>query len=220
VVTVRSSDDATGTTLEVADNGVGFDASQAYRLFRPLQRLHAADQFDGHGLGLALVKAVADRHQGEVAAGQRPGGGAIFSLWLPRRGDPAPHVTQASQRRVLLVDDDELVLNTLARALERDGHLVTRARDARMALAALGEHPCDILLSDWALPGMDGAALAQQARRMCPAAEIVLMSGRSGLRLELGDDQVRSIDRFVAKPLPLATLRRLVAGELAAEDAA
>lgn len=219
LVEVRCHEGATGTTLEVLDNGVGFDAAQMHRLFQPLQRLHAADAFDGNGLGLAIVKAVVDRHGGTTSARRRATGGAAFCIVLPRR-EPAPSQlapTPAPVRRfsVLLVDDDELVLDTLARALERDGYAVTRARDARAALDFLGHDAHDILVSDWALPGMDGVALVEDARRMRPALRTVLMSGRAGLQDELGPQAVAAIDAFVTKPMPLSTFRAVVGRVLA-----
>jgi PAS domain S-box-containing protein len=70
--------------LAVRDNGVGFDPAQADRLFQLFQRLHRPDEFDGSGLGLALVRRVMEKHGGRAWAEGQPGGGATFYLGLPR----------------------------------------------------------------------------------------------------------------------------------------
>ena len=68
----------------VADNGVGFPAEQSSRLFEPFQRLHAAEGYEGTGVGLAIVRRIVERHGGRVWAESVPGRGATFRFALPR----------------------------------------------------------------------------------------------------------------------------------------
>lgn len=70
----------------VCDNGLGFDAAYADRLFQPLQRLHRASDFEGSGVGLAIMRRIVERHGGSVRAEGRPGAGACFGFDLP--GEP------------------------------------------------------------------------------------------------------------------------------------
>jgi signal transduction histidine kinase len=76
-----------GVTVHVADNGEGFDAASAARLFQPFQRLHGA-AFDGHGVGLSIVRRAVERHGGRVWAKGEPGVGATFSFSLPQSAPP------------------------------------------------------------------------------------------------------------------------------------
>ncbi|HEV7913380.1 MAG TPA: MHYT domain-containing protein [Albitalea sp.] len=72
-----------GHTVWVRDNGVGFDPAYADKLFSPFHRLHGADRFEGHGMGLANVRRIVLRHAGSVSAQGTPGEGATFSIELP-----------------------------------------------------------------------------------------------------------------------------------------
>ena len=71
------------TWFEVSDNGIGFDPAYAGKLLRPFQRLHAADEFAGEGVGLASVKRIIERHGGVIFGEGLPGEGARFRFTLP-----------------------------------------------------------------------------------------------------------------------------------------
>ena len=89
---VRIGSDANGRCY-IQDNGVGFDAALASRLFAPFRRLHSREQFEGQGMGLANVRSIVERHGGDIRAEGKPGQGARFSFWLPataaQLADPA-----------------------------------------------------------------------------------------------------------------------------------
>ena len=72
-----------GPEFFVRDNGVGFDAAAAKRLFAPFERFHGSDEFPGTGVGLATVKRIVERHGGRIRAESRPGAGATFRWTLP-----------------------------------------------------------------------------------------------------------------------------------------
>jgi signal transduction histidine kinase len=78
------ADAAGGHRLRISDNGIGFDMTQAGRLFRPFERLHTSATFEGTGMGLANVRRIMERHGGSVEAESAPGQGAAFTLVFPR----------------------------------------------------------------------------------------------------------------------------------------
>lgn len=75
-----------GTAIYVQDNGVGFNAQDASKLFLTFQRMHAGDEYQGSGIGLATVKRIIQRHAGQVWAESTPGEGATFYFSLPSQG--------------------------------------------------------------------------------------------------------------------------------------
>ena len=160
-----------GTTafleIAVSDTGIGISAADQDRLFSAFTQIDSslARNYEGTGLGLALVRRLAELHGGAVGVESAPGQGSTFRVWLPCRpvpecliaqhgaGEPA---RQPSGDRVLVVEDESRAFELLRLALERDGFKVARAADAQEARARLEAETPDLITLDILLPGEDG----------------------------------------------------------------
>ncbi|KFL37102.1 PAS domain S-box protein [Arenimonas donghaensis] len=87
--------DGPGWILRFIDNGIGFEPRHAEKVFAPFQRLHGRQEYDGTGIGLAIVRRIVERHRGAIQAEGRPGEGASFVIRLPER-QPADRGTLAN----------------------------------------------------------------------------------------------------------------------------
>jgi CheY-like chemotaxis protein len=140
---------------------------------------------DGTGLGLSMVQGFAEQSGGEVHIESVPGHGTTVQLWLPAVASassaPKQQDTSAKLRgsgRVLLVDDVSDVLVTARAFLARAGFQVVQAGNGDQALAVLaaGER-FDVVVSDYAMPGLNGVELIEQARALQPGLAALLITG-------------------------------------------
>jgi signal transduction histidine kinase len=75
------------TSIEIRDNGIGFDPAHAGRIFEPFERLHGRAEFEGTGIGLAICRRIVERHGGTISANAHPGEGASITMSLPIDAD-------------------------------------------------------------------------------------------------------------------------------------
>jgi len=213
----REGDDA---VLRVADTGMGMPPQLTARVFeafvqgeRPLDRSQG-----GLGIGLTLVRRLAELHGGSAeAASEGPGRGSLFTVRLPAIEPPASSRAQShagarvSPRDVLVVEDNADARDTLRRMLELEGHRVRVAVDGVSALEAVRAAPPEIALIDIGLPRMDGYELARRIRAELagPQPLLVAVTGYGlpqdrNLALEAG------FDLHLVKPVDAQTLARVL----------
>jgi two-component system CheB/CheR fusion protein len=158
--------------LRILDDGVGMDSAILRRLFQPFMQAEATldRSRGGLGLGLALVKGLVEMHGGEVCAlSDGPGKGSEFIVELPLDATPAetmPTVdgTEASSRRVLIIEDNVDAANSLREVLEFGQHVVTVAHNGSDGLAKARLCDPEIVFCDIGLPGLDGYQVARAFR--------------------------------------------------------
>ncbi len=193
--------------LTVSDSGAGMDEETVSRIFDPYytDKPHGK----GTGLGLAIVHGVVNTHGGSIQVDSAVDVGTSVRVYLPVvDAEPQRRFVRAKEdmkrgdgQRILIVDDDELVLQTVDIMVQALGYTSSTWSDPKAALAAFVESPddYDAILVDYKMPGMTGLELFEEARKVRPDVPIIVMSGNAeGLR-EAGVD-------YIAKPLSLAQL--------------
>ena len=220
VSVVREGADA---VLRVADEGIGMPPELVARVFDPfVQGERPLDRsYGGLGIGLTLVRRLAELHGGSAnAASEGPGKGSVFTVRLPAVEAPAtraggrPADAAARPREVLVVEDNPDARETLQRLLEHEGHRVRVAVDGPAALEALRSARPEIALIDIGLPGMDGYELARRIRADIDAERKLVLVAITGYGLP--EDRRRSaaagFDAHLIKPLDLDALDALLSG--------
>ncbi|HYN45560.1 MAG TPA: PAS domain S-box protein [Allosphingosinicella sp.] len=173
--------------IAVADTGQGMTAEVAARATEPFFSTKPLGK--GTGLGLAQVYGIVRQSGGTLRIESREGGGTTVRLLLPRadgvaeaeqeEGEAAARGAEAAAAgaRLFVVDDDAGVREFLAESLVSLGYRVETLDGAAAALAALADAPPDLMLIDFAMPGMNGAELAGEVRARFPGMPIVFVTG-------------------------------------------
>jgi len=195
--------------LAVIDTGTGMDAATLARATEPFFTTKGIGK--GTGLGLSMIHGLAEQMKGELVLRSVIGKGTTAELWLPvtdvRQDAAAPTpvpetIDQPRNLRVLVVDDDSLVLMNTAALLEDMGYVVTEASSATEALAMFKDGSAfDLLITDQAMPGMPGTQLIEKTREIVPNLPIILASGYG----ELPEAAIHDIIKL-AKPFGQAQL--------------
>jgi signal transduction histidine kinase len=170
--------------LSVADTGAGMDSAVLRRVAEPFFTTKGVGK--GTGLGLAMVKGFSEQCGGGFSVSSQKGVGTTVSLWLPQAdgavasfdADPEAVGRPVRGGLVLLVDDDDLVRQTLADQLEVEGYRVLCAADGEAAMALLrSTKQVDAIVTDLVMPGMSGLTLIQNAQSLRPRLAAILLTG-------------------------------------------
>ncbi|MDE2428692.1 MAG: response regulator [Burkholderiales bacterium] len=220
--------------LIVKDNGIGISAEDQARLFQPFTQIDStlARRHQGTGLGLAMVKRLAELQGGKVLLSSAPGQGSTFTIYLPWKteDDPTPsygaplsprpeeklEVTVTTpaiygQMTALVVEDDDQSAEVLRLQLESAGFRMIRARSAEEALALANQECPDLITLDIMLPEMDGWAFLEQFKHhpqfsSVPVVIVSIVADR-GRGLSLGASHV--LQKPVARDELISALHTL-----------
>lgn len=198
-----------GVLLKVSDTGPGMGPAQQARLFQRFEQgemPRPGVRQVGSGLGLAICRELVEAMGGRIRIDSAPGRGTTFEVLLPlppvaiaAPADDGPR-RPLPPKRVLLVEDDPTVAETVAGLLARDGHVVRVAAHGLEALAALDEHDFDLALLDLDLPVVDGFELARLIRAAGHALPLAALTARVDPRDEPAAFAA-GMDGFLRKPV-------------------
>ena len=198
----------------VADNGPGIPAELRARVFEPY--FTTKPMGVGTGVGLAVSLGIIEAHGGTLTVECPVAGGTHFHMVLPAvTADPVNALPTRAQdkdtamRRILIVDDEVAVRETLAEILEGAGHRVATAASGWEALERLKESLYDLILTDMRMPDMDGRGLYREIQKRWPqqAGRVIFITGDT-LTSALGDVDAESCRPVIEKPfLPNDVLR-------------
>jgi PAS domain S-box-containing protein len=221
-VTVRVDAVGGAGEIRVRDAGAGMSEELLARLFEPFAQADAglARSKGGLGLGLALVKGLAELHGGSVqASSEGPGLGSEFVIRLPLATNQRPSAARGMERGdgaaldVLIIEDNVDAAESLADVLRGEGHRVYVAIDGRSGVALARERKPDVVLCDIGLPDVDGYEVARTLRGdpLLRSVRLIAVTGYAQ-----PEDKARAeaagFDGHLAKPAPPAALVALLNG--------
>ncbi|MEE4348653.1 MAG: ATP-binding protein [Pacificimonas sp.] len=171
--------------ISVADDGCGMSAEAVSKAFEPF--FTTKESGAGTGLGLSMVHGFSSQANGTVRIETEEGVGTVVTILLPKSGSAAsadqpiePGLgadVDLSGLSVLVVDDDDGVRSSMVEALKLFNADVSTAESGSAALESLEKRTVDVVLTDFAMPGMDGAALAEAVRRQYPDIRVLVATG-------------------------------------------
>ncbi|MDT7817675.1 MAG: hypothetical protein QOJ42_7591, partial [Acidobacteriaceae bacterium] len=207
-----------GLLVEVADNGVGMDEETRRRCLEPFFTTKGER---GTGLGLAMVYGMVQRHDADFEIESTAGQGTTvrLSFAVPVGGAPdlAPKTPRPapSSARILVVDDDPLIIRVLCEVLKRDGHEVIAANGGKAGIDAFSAaqrqgKPFTVVITDLGMPRIDGRKVASFVKSASQATPVILLTGW-GQRLIAEGDVSPHVDRVLSKPTKIGELREALA---------
>lgn len=208
-----------GITLSVSDNGVGIPHEMLDKVFEPFRQI-PTKRSSGLGIGLSVVKKLAEMHGGSItASSEGVGKGSEFTLVLPRtlqqtpvhareKESDAPQSTSAL--KVLVVDDNEEAAHSLGKLLTLRGHNVTLAHGGADAITSARRDTPNVILLDIGLPDMDGYEVARNLREDETPSTLIALTGY-GQEEDKQRAKNAGFDFHLTKPVGLAEIEGLFA---------
>ncbi len=200
--------------ISVIDSGVGMQPDLIDKIFEPFFTTKELNK--GTGLGLSTVQAIVKSHNGAINVYSELGKGTTFKVYLPAMNisNVAPHVEtepvnlpRGNGETILVVDDEASILTITSQTLQAFGYSVVTASDGTEALAAYVEHrnKIAVVLTDMAMPVLDGPATIRALKKLNPAVKII---GASGLNVNgsITNNVGIGVKHFLVKPYTAGTL--------------
>ncbi|MCH6257507.1 PAS domain-containing protein [Puniceicoccaceae bacterium K14] len=208
-ISINIEDVADTVRIKVSDTGHGMSEEVKSKCLDPF---YTTKGKLGTGLGLSIVMGVIQRHGGQFNVDSQQGKGTDITISLPahapeRKVEQEAEHTQIKNQslKILLVDDEEVLLEVISELLGSGGHVVDNFAEPKSALEQFKSHEYDLVITDRAMPGMSGDQLAAEMKKAKPHVPIFMVTGFGDLIKETGE-MPANIDEVLGKPLPLDVL--------------
>lgn len=195
--------------LQIADTGAGMTPEVRSRCLEPFYSTKAEH---GTGLGLGIVYGIVRRHDGTIEIESAPNRGTTITISVPLYKEEVQPVKTPSAEpaarplRILVVEDEPLVREVISVYLSEDNHEIETAKNGREGLEKFKAGTFDLVLTDRAMPEMNGDVLASEIKKIAPRQPVVLLTGFGDLMSGAGE-RPAGVDLVVSKPFTLNTLR-------------
>ena len=203
--------------IEVRDTGCGLDKELIEKIFDPY--FSTKKKGEGTGLGLALVQAIVNDHEGFLEVDSQPNRGTSFYIYLPIIGKTALPGTLSTKKppllkgneKIMLVDDEKSIRSVFKDLLERNGYKVNAFENGFEALKEFKKNPdhFDLVITDMTMPGIPGDELATELLDIRPGLPIILSTGYSEKMTETKAHEI-GIRKYIHKPIANKDLAILV----------
>ena len=214
---VQTSQVGSIITVRIKDGGLGMSEEVSHQCFEPF---FSTKGRGGTGLGLAMVYGVVRRHEGSIDIKSQEGKGSTFSIRFPIRNPVVDRkekvavlelVGQVTKKlHVLVVDDESMVREVLQEYLSGDGHEVTLAKDGLEALGHFKQKKFDLVITDRAMPEMNGDQLAEAVKKISPDTPLIMLTGFGEL-MKAKEECPKGVDHLISKPLTFEGYRDALA---------
>jgi PAS domain S-box-containing protein len=201
--------------LSVKDTGSGMNEEVRKRVFEPFFTTKPVGE--GTGLGLSVAYGIVRSHRGNITVYSEPGRGSIFRVYLPKavtgvtEKAELPKPIPGGNERILFVDDEEIIVQSVRNMLVRLGYKVTTVTDSEDALKLFSEKPSefDLVMTDQTMPSMTGEDLGKELMRIRPDIPVILCTGYSDL-VSSEKAAAMGFRGFIMKPFTLRESAKLV----------
>jgi len=204
--------------LSVTDTGPGIDAKIIDRIFDPF--FTTKERGEGAGMGLSVVHGIVKNRGGTIRVESKPEKGTAFEILIPRIADDGflgvQEVKMVSalpggSERILLIDDEKYLLETVSQMLKQLGYKVDARSDVLGALNVFRQTPdkYDLVITDQTMPIMTGYNLAKELMRIRPGIPVILCTGFSET-VSKEEAEAIGIRKYVMKPIVSAEAARII----------
>jgi CheY-like chemotaxis protein len=201
--------------IEVIDTGIGMDEDTRRRCLEPF---YTTKGERGTGLGLAMVYGMIQRHSAQIEIESVSGQGTTVRLSFPAYTSSAVSTTLLTKPvvvirrlRILLIDDDPLLIKSLQDTLQEDGHVITATHGGQAGIEAFAAahqrgEGFDIVVTDLGMPNVDGRKVASAVKEISHTTPVIMLTGW-GQRLIAENDTPPHVNKVLSKPPRLHELR-------------